>query len=220
MNSSITIITINFNTEEYTIDAIKSINKFYPKLKLLLIDNGSRTEKILNLSRLNEEIENLEIIFNKKNIHHGPAMDIGIRKCDSDWALTFDSDALAIKNGFIEKMLDNITDNTYAIGEKFFVDRFGYKQEKNKNSIEYIHPFCALFRIKYYLALPPFEKHGAPCLKNLKEAQKQGFELKHFPIQNYVKHEWKGTVKSFGYNLGFKSKVRKFIRKIMMPFER
>ncbi|MBN2572181.1 MAG: glycosyltransferase [Ignavibacteriales bacterium] len=214
MNLSITIITVNFNTEDLTIKAIKSINKFYPYLKILLIDNASKYENTYKLIKLNEEIPNLKIIFNKHNIHHGPAMNQGIKECDTEWILTFDSDAEAINGGFIEEMLHNINEKTYAIGENFLVDKFGYKTEKTKNSFEYIHPFCALYRRKYYSELPPFEKHGAPCLKNLKIAKFKGLELKNFQIQNFVKHEWKGTVRNYGYNLGLKSWIRKILRNV------
>ena len=44
------------------------------------------------------------------------------------------------------------------------------------------------------------ENSGAPCVANARSALAQGFELKDFPIQKYVKHLEAGTRRMFGGN--------------------
>ena len=40
-----------------------------------------------------------------------------------------------------------------------------------------------------YLDLPPFERHGAPCLANMQAARTAGFGFIHFPVEEFVRHE-------------------------------
>ena len=105
-------------------------------------------------------------------------------------------------------MLSEAGKNTYAIGEMISLDEDGFKSKNSEAIKNYVHPYCALFKKEFYLQLSPFNKHGSPCLENEIEASNLNYELKHFPIYDYVYHEWRGTAGKFGYNLGWKSKIQ------------
>ena len=144
--------------------------------------------------------------FNDKNIHHGPALDQGIRKATTPWILTFDSDAILFKKGLLEAMESYIDINTYAIGHELQMNKYGFKDGNRASLIKYIHPFCALFNKDKYFQLTPFQKHGSPCLQNEMDASSNGWNLKNFPVKEYVYHIWEGTAGKYGYKLGWKSR--------------
>ena len=92
-----------------------------------------------------------ELVFNERNIHHGPAMDQALRHLHSAYVLFLDSDSEVMKGGFVEMMLTLLEENPrhYVVG-----------------------PICMLIKRQIYLTLPPFVRHGAPCLENMISAEK------------------------------------------------
>ena len=62
-----------------------------------------------------------------------------------------------------------------------FSDKRGHNVETEADGYRYIHPHSLLLKRKLYLELPPFEKHGAPCLKNMIAAADAGYGLIEFP---------------------------------------
>ena len=198
-------VIVNYKTFDWTRRAVWSLHGHYPDIKLYVVDNYSQDGSVEALQELEKSIPSLELQINYKNLHHGPAMDQVARLLNTEFFLTFDSDAMLYRPGLLEAMFSEVEPETYAIGHQIYLDERGFKTEKEKGT-PYIHPFCALFRTDMYRQLPPFEKHGSPCLTNEKQALKEGRQLKPFPVKAYVYHQWKGTVDKTGHKLGLKSK--------------
>ncbi len=205
---SLTAVIVHYKTYDLTKKAIWSLHSLYEKLDIVVIDNFSNDGSYEKLGMLRKEIPNLNLMLSDKNLHHGPGLDKAIKNIQSNWILTFDSDCIAFRKNFIEEMISEIEDKTYAVGEMIFLDSNGFMSDDQENSFKYIHPYCALFNREKYLQLPAFEKHGSPCLNNEIEAAKKGFILKHFPAYEYVFHQWRGTAGKYGYKLGIKSKMQ------------
>ncbi len=206
---SITAIIVHYKTYDLTKKAIWSLHSLYENLEIIVLDNFSDDGSNEKLLKLTDEIPKLKLVSSSRNIHHGPGMDKLINEnVNSEWFLTFDSDCIAFRKNFIELMIEQIGENTYGVGEKLYLDSDGFMSVDKTNSYEYIHPYCALFNKKKYLQLPPFEKHGSPCLTNEIEASKKGYALKDFPACDYVYHQWRGTAGTHGYKLGIKSKMQ------------
>lgn len=203
----ITAIIVNYKTIELTKKAIWSLHGHYPKMPVIVLDNNSDDNSKNELDKLAAEIPALAVYFLEDNIHHGPGMHAGIKKAASEWILLFDSDCILFRKGLLELMCRQTTGNVYAIGKELKVNKEGHAAGKEEEAFRYIHPHCALINKDKYLTLPPFEKHGAPCLKNYIAAVKNGYEFKNFPVEDYVYHFGRGTVNITGYNLGFKSKL-------------
>jgi glycosyltransferase involved in cell wall biosynthesis len=203
----VTAIVVNYGTFRMTRNAIWSLHSLYPDLELLAIENGSPDDSATRLRELEAEIEPLNVVISETNLHHGPGMDAGLRRIKTRWALLFDSDALAFRQGFLEEMTKvAVAAGAYMVGQRLLVDDSGFVSEGGR---PYIHPHCALVEREQYLALAPFERHGAPCLRNAHDAEDRGVVLADFPVADYVYHIGRGTVDVHGYQLGSRSKVER-----------
>ena len=104
--NDVTAVIINFQTSALVERAVTSLRRYYPSLPLLLIDNGSHDDSVDVITRLkSESAEYTEIILNQENIHHGPAMDQGLRLAKTPFVFVLDSDCVVLREGFIEQMV-------------------------------------------------------------------------------------------------------------------
>ena len=205
IHTRVNAVIVNYGTPDLTRIAAWSLFSLYPKLKIWILENGSVDDSLHHLQLLTSDIPTVDILESRKNIHHGPGLDLVIRSLECDWVLIFDSDCIAYRGFFIEKMLGQAeAHQAYMIGEKCRIDHLGYNVTSDYSGevFDYVHPKCALVNRALYLKLSPFEKHGAPCLKNEKQAVSQGNLLLHFPVDDYVFHLGRGTARTYGYGLG------------------
>jgi len=148
------------------------------------------------------------------NLHHGPGLDLALRHTATDWVLTFDSDCVAYRAGFLEGMHAAAAAGAYMVGQLHHVDDAGFDAPAGAGAHAYVHPKCALVRRSAYLDLPPFERHGAPCLTNERSAAARGLALIDFPVRDYVLHLGEGTVRRYGYGLGTAGRLSR-LRRLM-----
>jgi hypothetical protein len=210
--SSITACIVHHNTPRLLRAAAWSLRSLYPDLPIVVVESGSAPAHRAAAEQLASEIEGLSLITHERNVHHGPGLDIAIRSVEARRLLLFDSDCIAFRGGFLEEMEALAdADNAYMVGEKMTVDRHGFNVERG---LPYIHPKCALLDRKRYLELPPFALHGAPCLANEIAAAERRWPLVHFPVDQYVFHLGRGTVRDHGYSLGWRSRGRQLLRRL------
>lgn len=202
---NITAAIVNYGTPRLTRMAVWSLRTAYPDLPIVVVENGSPDDSADVLRQLRDEAEHLTVLESDRNLHHGPGLDLAIRHIDTEWVLLFDSDCILYRGGLLEAMLAESPD-AYLIGERLQVDELGYGASSDGDGPlhPYVHPKCALVRRSEYLGLPPFEKHGVPCLRNQITAAEKGHALTHFPVVDYVYHIGRGTAGTYGYNLGLK----------------
>ncbi len=208
---------INYRTPDLTVRAIRSFRESYPDIPLLVIDNGSGdSSRAVLQAEADRYSATIKLIFNPSNIHHGPAMDQAIHSVNAPYLLLLDSDCEILDDGFLEQMVDCLERSPmgYAVGKLIYMNKRGFDTNPGPESFPYIRPICMVIRKSHYLVLPPFERHGAPCLRNMIEARKMGFELINFPIEQYVRHTGRGTAGQFGYHLGFRGKLNHFLHKL------
>lgn len=213
----VTAVVINFRTPDLTRRAVESFRSFYASLPLLLIDNGSGDESGRTLDHLRALAPGCtEVILNPSNRHHGPAMDQALRAINTPYALFIDSDCEVLKGGFVELMLALADENphAYVVGKKIFMNDRGFDIPEQPGAHSYIRPICMLVRREPYLLLPPFERHGAPCLANMRAARASSYELVHFPVEDFVRHEGRGTASRHGYRLGWRGRLNHFMNKM------
>jgi hypothetical protein len=212
---SVTAVIINFQTLDLTRRAVSSFRRFYPAIPLLLIDNGSADQNPEKLSQLDPSGPTT-LLLNPENIHHGPAMDQALHSMSATFGFFLDSDCEVKTGGVIERMIADLSgdESAYAAGKKIFLNARGFDTAESADAHAYIRPICMTLRRSLYLQLPPFEKHGAPCLPNMIAATARGFKLVHIPIEEYVHHEGRGTAARFGYRLGVRGRLNYFLNRL------
>jgi hypothetical protein len=218
---SVTAVLVHYRTFDLTRMAIWSLRSLYPSLPLLVVENGSHDGSREKLYQLGAAVSDLNIIESDRHVHHGPGMHRGIGHVATDWILLCDTDCILYRHGVLEAMMQRISEATYMIGEEQRVDADGFPAGDAEGAFRYIHPFFALVRRSMYAELPPFEKHGAPCLANEKAARRRAFGLTDFPVREYVFHFGRGTVDQHGYGLGYRGqylKLKKLYRRVRGMF--
>jgi GT2 family glycosyltransferase len=219
MQDDVTVVIINFETPDLTERAVRSLRAAYPDIRLLLIDNGSGDESVALLKELHAlHAGRTELLFNLQNIHHGPAMDEALRSIASPLVLFLDSDCEVRKRGFVEGMTELMLsgENIYAVGKRIFMNDRGFDIGERRGAHPYIRPICMLIRKQHYFDLPPFERHGAPCLANFIVAEQAGLGLLHFPVEDFIFHEGRGTAGRHGYRLGVRGKLNHLLNKLRL----
>lgn len=217
----VTTVIINYRTADLFEQAIASFRQFYPKIRLLLIDNGSgdgKSDLVMNKWR-SRQPDQTELLFNTRNLHHGPAIDQAARHAVTPFLLFLDSDCGVFNGGFVELMLEQAQASSlhYAVGRRIWMDHRGFDlPAETPGAIPYIRPICLFMRRETYLALPGAERHGAPLLENMREAVRRGCVLVDFPVEQYVSHVGRGTASRHGYKLGWKGKLNHLLHKIGM----
>jgi hypothetical protein len=205
---------VNYGTPDLTRAAVWSLRTCYPALPIHVVDSHSPDDSVARLTALGEHVQPFTLTPCRTNVHHGPGLDLALRTARAEWILIFDSDCIAFRTGFLEQMLDHAQDPAaYMIGALYLLDEDGYAvQSAEAAASPYVHPFCALVRRARYLTLPPFEKHGVPCLKNERAALQSGYKLVDFPVKEYVYHLGRGTASKYGYSLGLRGQALKVKR--------
>jgi hypothetical protein len=195
------------------------LRSFYPTIPLLLIDNGSHDDRSASLMREWESRhpQRTELLVNAENLHHGPAIDQAMRHVTTPFLLFLDSDCEVVRGGFIERMQDqaHAEPMCYALGKRIWMDERGFDVEPDSpGAIPYVRPICMLIKREVYLTLPQAERHGAPCLANMREASRRGYQLSHFPVEEFVHHKGRGTAARFGYRLGWRGKLNHLLHRL------
>ncbi len=211
----ITVVIINYQTPDFLEKAVRSFKKIYPKINVLLVDNGSADDSKSLIKDLKEELPETEMLLLDENIYHGPAMHFVLKNhITTEKAFFLDSDTETRKPGFLEKMCSLADqEKVYGVGQIITVNKRGFKDE---NGFEVLTTPHMLINTAYYNQFSPFIHHGQPTINNFREAQEQGLKFIDFPISNYIKHHWRGTANRFGYGLGLKSKVDYILNKLGM----
>ncbi len=215
--SSVTAVVINFQTPDLTRRAVASLRRWYPDLPLLLIDNGSADDSPSQLQALaGESAAATTLLRNSRNLHHGPAMDQALHYLSTDEVFFLDSDCVIVKGGILERLLEALhsDERTYAAGKRIFMNSRGFDVSPGPRSHPYVRPICMVLRRRTYLALPPFRRHGAPCLHNMRAAVATGLHLAHVPVEEYVQHEGRGTAGRYGYGLGWRGKLNHVLNRL------
>ena len=131
----VTAVIINWLTARRTLGAIQSFRKFYPKMKLLIVDDSSNEkDKTFFLKTYNSPQYRTEIIFDPDNDKlkglpnstfiqapdfnvpshsHGHCMEYLKDKVDTTWMFMFHSDFRFLKPGYIEFLMKGV-DEAYA----------------------------------------------------------------------------------------------------------
>jgi hypothetical protein len=102
----LSIIIVNLNTKDLTIDCIDSIQNEGSRIKkeIIVVDNGSVDGSVEELKRYEKKLKNFTVVFNKENLGFARANNQGIRKAKGKYILLLNSDTL-VKKGALGKLI-------------------------------------------------------------------------------------------------------------------
>lgn len=188
---NITGCVVNYNTPDILEKAIKSVRMFYD-FKIIVIDGSEVPCKV--------DYPNVEVIHVGYNIGHGLGLDMGIKMCETDYVLTFETD-VEMRRPCIEQMLEKMKDDTYAIGKLYLKNNSDF-YNKNRdlfpkhNIVRIVHPSFQIVNKNEYLKYAPYISDGAPTVLSYHDIERHGKSeevLIDFPVLDYVYHRNAGT---------------------------
>lgn len=194
MLEQITVIVPNYRTPKLIRRVVEGLLKFYPQVRLLLIDNNSKDSSRKYIRRIVDRDHNIRAIFNHVNTGHGAAMHQGVLLSETRLVCLIDSDCIIKRKGALEGMASYFSDpKVYAVGESVLVDAGG--NTRREGSL-YILPSRMMIDRKKYLTLPSFNHHGAPAVLNIWGATASGYKLVNVPkLDKYIHHPGQGRTK-------------------------
>lgn len=207
---------VNFQTPDLLDAAVRSFRAAYPAVPLLIIDNGSVDGSPGLIRRLADELgPGVSALLLEENIYHGPAMHRALCELETPYVYVFDSDTETQRGGFLEAMLADLAaeDHRYGAGQVVHANKRGFRVAAGEGTPVLASAHMLLKRGLYH-QLPPFIHHGLPALHNFEAAAEQGYELRAFPIEDYVFHKGRGTAERYGYGLGLRSRADYLLNKL------
>jgi hypothetical protein len=148
---------------------------------------------------INQELENDYLINGMlERANHGKYLDRIIKTVDADIFIFFDIDAIPLKNGLFEYIVNELSDNNSIIG----VEQSFYFQDK------YAGPAC------FGISKNTYEKLGSPSfcpVENLCDtaglltlkAKEYGVNVKYFTIYDSFNKLWKCENKWYGLGTNY-----------------
>ncbi|PKP35263.1 MAG: hypothetical protein CVU00_03120 [Bacteroidetes bacterium HGW-Bacteroidetes-17] len=201
----VSIITVNYNRLQDTIELLESLGKiYYSNIELILIDNGSDDD--LNL--LERKFSNLKLIKNKKNLGFAAANNIGIKLAKGKYILLINNDVIVTPE-FLTYLVQKL-EQDQSIGIVSPKIYYYYKP----NMIQYagftdINPitirnkgigFNELESGKYDEEKETYYAHGAAFLFRTELIKKIGFMSEIFFLY-YEEMDWCKRVRNNGYKI-------------------
>ncbi len=208
----VNVAVVNYQTADLLDTAVRSFSRFYPHVPLMIVDNGSEDSSPETISLLREDHDNVTALLLDANRYHGPAMDLALRRLESDYVFLLDSDTETRKGGFLEALVALCEPaDVYGAGHVTHVNRRGFAARSGLPVL--VSAFMLIDR-NTYLDLPPFIHHGLPTLQNFRAAAEAGYRLAEYPVDEFVEHVGRGTAERFGYGLGLKSRIDYVLHKL------
>lgn len=184
----VTAVATSYCYERLIRRLVDRFKLFYPQVPMIVVDDTGQwgpdpaTDYIRGLPATWPDITP---VIHEKNITHGPSLDDGLRRVQTRYALSLDSDVLIQFGGFLELMQARaMAANLFAIGHYEFTLPNGQ-----------IHALAALWDVEIYKTLPPFVAHGAPAIELFAEVHRRGVPCEDFPIWEYVHHGGGGSTR-------------------------
>ena len=150
----ITVLTVNYNTAVFVELMLYALSKLtFNPYKVIICDNGSKKNDIINLNNIVQKNKNVEVIFRRQSVYgstgHGEALDILIDMANTKYTAILDSDCTFLLKNWDEKLIKKIDNTTKIIGSTSPKNRAGNRI----GAADFPLPFAVLFETKTYKAL-------------------------------------------------------------------
>ncbi|KGN41399.1 glycosyltransferase family 2 protein [Knoellia aerolata] len=100
-----TIVVVNWNTKEVTSDVVRAVRQLSPAdVRILVVDNGSTDGS----RELFHAWPGVEALLLRRNAGHGVALDLAMCAVRTKIAVTLDSDAIPLAEGWLEPAVSRV----------------------------------------------------------------------------------------------------------------
>lgn len=205
LETRVAACVVHYRTPDLLDAAIRTFAHHYPRVRVLVIDNGSGADVRPALDALAASVPTVDLLVLEANEFHGPAMHRAMRALETPYVFFLDSDTETRRGGFLEALAEALDadPDAYAAGEVARVNERGFAG----GTIPVPVSAHMLIRGAHYRVLPAFEHHGLPVLANMRAAQARGLKVVPVPVARAVWHKGRGTAERFGYGLGWRSRL-------------
>lgn len=108
MKPLVSIITINYNESEVTLDLLQSIRGLtYPNYEIIVVDNASPND---NPDSIKEKYPEVNLIKSKENLGFAGGNNLGVKQAKGDYLLFINNDTIVPK-GFIEPLVETLQED-------------------------------------------------------------------------------------------------------------
>lgn len=105
LEDGVTVVVVTWNTRHITADVLHAVQRLSPPAtKILVVDNGSTDGS----REMLEAWPGLDIIALRSNAGHGVALDLAICSSTTSVAVTLDSDAIPLREGWLDQVVEPI----------------------------------------------------------------------------------------------------------------
>ena len=112
LEPGVTVIIVNWNTADVTADVVDAVQRFSPPdTRVLLVDNGSTDGSRERFRRW----PGIATRLLRSNAGHAVALDIGVCAARTTIAVTLDSDAIPLTEGWMEPAVAPVRDGTAVL---------------------------------------------------------------------------------------------------------
>ena len=133
----VTVVTVNWNGKALLPVVLQAIERFSPDPpEVIVVDNASSdgSQAWLRANR-----HRLRPVFLRRNIYHGPAMDLGFLLSRTEYVVALDIDAFPVRADWLEVLQGCLRDGATVAGARAMRD--------------YVHPCCLMMRLDRFVAL-------------------------------------------------------------------
>jgi hypothetical protein len=210
-NPLVSIITINYNQIEVTMDLLQSLRKIsYREIEIIVVDNASPSG---NPDELKEAFPEIQLIKSKKNLGFAGGNNLGIRKAKGKYLFFINNDTVVPEN-IIEPLVDRMENNP-KIGMVSPKIKFHW----NPNLVQYagftkMNPYTIRNNsIGYHQPDgPEFDTagetesiHGAAMMVSRMAIEKAGL-MPEIYFLYYEEHDWGQMIKREGFKIYYEPK--------------
>lgn len=178
------VVTVGFSAGSYR-SAIESFRKFYRNVTVLIASNVTKESVMGEIGEFAMQYpHSTNTIFFPKKIPHGEALHEAISKVNHRFIFFMDHTTQTHSGRFLEEMTKILSssDKIYGAGKVLLSERRG-------KEIPVLDERFMMIKRKEYHRLSPFEGNSNVMMKNFMDAATHGYELKNFPIQQYLSHK-------------------------------
>lgn len=178
------VVSVGFSSGSYR-TTIESFRKFYRTVTVLIVSNVAKESAIAEIEECAMRHPHAtNTIFFPPKISYGDALHEAINKVNHRFIFFMDHTTQTRSGRYLEEMTKLLasSEKIYGAGKVLSTERRG-------KEIAVLDERFMMIKRKEYHRFAPFEGNKNVMLKNFSDAARHGYELRNFPIQQYLSHK-------------------------------